>query len=354
MNKVTLTRLAVTGMSVTYARKLEGNKIRHYNVGYAQVMLGLDPAQAIKELIEKEEGPAEFEFTELASPSELGGFATAPVTSVLENEHEIRKALEKVSVKSCLYQELKLTSELTFGQKAFNWIANLVNPISSFINGKIVPLQHKIYKIDANYIWSNEWMNASDEDRVAQELELAVKLEKVTKFAILKLYEAEFIRQIHPCTYLSVCYEEGDEAVAENILREDLRKYYDQGMILGHLSMPAKLALADTIGSGKRVWALFCFVFVDYFKVPGYDPLTCKGAPNHLEGIRTAANEGELVHLPELDHRNKYQIESIDVIPSSYEANRQAVIDQYKASVPYVNEAAEKQRQKIRKLKESK
>lgn len=354
MNKVTLHRLPVMHLTVSYARRYEGtNKITHYDVGFAPAMTGVDPLQAIKELIEKTEGPTDL--TLEAQPASSAPQTTATLgvelmDSLLANDKDIEKSLLKSKCPNIMYIQDVLVNDLKIPQKIANRFAKIANPAIDWANGVLIAAQHKMYGItgeDLFNLFSFDAESTDDQEVIGTYTDLAAKVAKVKKIPRLNTYEAKYIRRVHPCVYLSVAYEAGDEAIAEAALLADLRKYQEMDMILGHLIMPSKIKLADGIGSGKQPYVLFCFLFVDFFKIPGWNPYDAPKAPQHLPGIRTAAYEGALNWLPELDYTKRYEVETIKVVDTS-EVNHKAYVDSYLESVPLVNKIAKTHKSSVR------
>lgn len=353
MNKVTLVRLPITELSISYARRYEGtNKITHYRVGDSHIMVGVDPLQAIKDYIVNLEGPTEFEIEQSSKVSSKMLLELAP--QVLENEPKIKAALEQKQIRGLLFEQVIIEKDITKTDKLLNILSKFYNPVAHFLNKVLTYIQYKLYSINQIDIYGM-YHNTHDETDIdydySRVLETVAKLNRVKLLPTIQIRKVTSYNRIHPCTFLSLSYEEGDDAIAENILREDIRKYYDKDMILGHLVTPSRITLEDTIGSGKRKFALLCFLFVDNFKIPGFDPTTAPKVPTPLEGIRTANYEGNVTILPELDYSNRYEIEKVNVV-NTYEQNRKAYVDSYLNSVPAVNEAAKKMKAALKIQKE--
>lgn len=325
--QVQLIPLAVTDLSVKYARPLGNNKILHYRVSAISHIAGLagDPFKAVAEYIHTNEG-LEAVLVENNNPSKGGVLQAEDMTeAVLKGMPQIRKALQKRRVNGSIYQ---YTEPMSF--------ADIQNEPKSYITRDGVSHKHKPtsrFLVGLNIL--------------AHKLGLENLIPR--RFQTL-------VRRVTPVTYLTYCYEAPDEQVAIDTLRQDLRTLHERGLIMGHLSMPSSMTLADTVGAGVPRKVLFCFVVLnqtELLRQVNKNPLEVSRKPyTEFLGIKGEAFEGELaVNLTP----GRYEIEQVDVNPADQLTSdkiRQAVLLNYLENVPVVNEVAESQRQLIKAYKE--
>lgn len=320
MNKMKLIPLSTTDLSFRYARRMEGNKIAHYCVPFSDVMLGNDPTESVANFIRETEPDAEIEFAQL--PSNTAPH-TSPAGDFLNKEPAIKVALEQFQCNSFLYQySIPVTS---WGK----WIALKVT-LPRLWNSAVAPINNLLVKLQAHKI---KPLNVDELELPLSEKTSAQPKASASKLIVIPTFRdfsADYnFERVMPCLYHSVAYEEGDELIAEEAILNDLRIYQSYGAIMGHLAMPTKMRLADTTGSGKGQYALLCFFFADFTKIPNYNPLLAPKAPSPFPGVRTAGSEGALVTLPELDISSRYNIELIDVSAVSHSQNLDICNDSY-------------------------
>ena len=344
MNKIILRQLAISDLCLSFARRMEGNKIIHYTMSYLSKMMGADPEQLVTEFIRKTEPDAEIEFVK--APTHEGPFAT-PAFSFLDKEPKIKAALQKFQSYQQLYQYKLPATSLGKWIAVKMTLANLWNSAMAPLNKLLVKLQpHKVRKFVEDGV--AEYMATED---VSTQFKLLIsKLIVIPTFT--KYFDDKNLLRVTPCLYHSVAYEEGDELIAEQAILSDLRIYQSYGAIMGHFVMPSRIKLADTIGSGKDRYALICFFFADFYKIPGWNPLLTKGVPSPFPGVRTAGFENQIVELPELDASTRYQIEVVSLVEDRREANLMAYHQSYLDSLPAVQAAVKKTQVLIDALKD--
>lgn len=291
--KVVLRPLAVTDLSLRYARRLEGNKIIHYRISSIPAIIGVpgfDAFSLVKEHILEFEPSAQVELADSFKISEgLCGDVSAQVLTP-----QIKADLEKRKVNAQLLQYLEIPNGPGFFQK-----------IAHF----------------------------------------------VSRFPRLKKYiPSKYLqRRVSPASYLSYTYEQPDEAKAFEALRQDLQILSDRGLILGHLVMPSTIFLADTVGSGVLTKAVFCFLFVDQHKLMtqlGLDSLVnMPRLPLREIGVKSENFEGSLgQHIV----GQNYEIEEVRVDLGTSDANRKAYEQNYLANRHIVNDVANRQRDSLK------
>lgn len=355
--KVVLKRLPIVDLGIKYVRGYEGtNKLTHYRVAHSHAASGVNSITAIRNYILEREPYAIVEFQEPPSSLDSG---VEDQTYILDNEPEIKAALQQVKVDSLLYQYNKLYFQPNKFQLILGYATRTINDLL------IAPINSLIYKFrikDFQFTYQPDFMAFEDSVETKEiddfEKHLAKKsafrrfVANIKQIPLLPRYEGtEYTRAVTPCLFHSVTYEEGDEAKAAEVLLQDLRIVHGYKAILGHLAMPTRIALSNATGSGKKIYALFCFFFAEFYTIPGWNPLTAPRAPSPFPGVRTAAYEGGIGSVSELDYTNRYDIEHIEVL-NTYEENRNASIDAYKESVPTVNAVAKAMDARIKKMKE--
>lgn len=323
---VQLRPLSMIGLSLAYARKLSDTKIIHYKVsGIGAIISNMtgkdDTISLIRKHIEKTEGPIDgiemLEPINQANVSKNGPnlSATDMTDRVLEGKSKVQKSLLKLKTSSLIHQYAE-TFTLAEARK---WKWTLLQKARLMLYsalyhaglGRLIPAKHE-------YI--------------------------------------TFQRKIAFVSYLSVAYDETDEQKAVEMLRRDLSILDGQGLIMGHLCMPASIYLADTVGSGVPRKVLFCFPIVNQNKLCDQfnkDQLKISQTPlKGLLGLQTEAMEGKIGIML---NQNKYEIEevNIDQQPESngngsavfgpnHDAEVKSVIENYKENTPIVNAIAAK------------
>lgn len=373
MSKITLRPIATTDLYVTYARVMEPGKIRHYRVPYSEQLMyttealertrkdleareyqrlydeavkagklaefgenppkvkveepiAKTPKDLIREHILAEEPNAEIEFLEGVTSLQPNSPLTLTEANLLENDPEIEAALKKVQVKSVLYQYNEITFSPNKAQKVLGYLTRAIN---RFI---IFPINRLIYKLRINdFDWTYQPDFAPYSASIeAQDVEnfqkhLAKKsafrrfVARIPQITPLNPMEETYVRKVVPAQYLTVAYEEGNEAKAKEIILDDLRKIHSKGLIMGSFLMPKIIMLADVIGNGLHKAVIFLSLFVDYEKMMKEHGLSLTKMPPQplktLYGIKTDTIEGGITTFDELQSKN--EIEEVIVNPIS-------------------------------------
>jgi hypothetical protein len=287
--KIVLRPLAVTDLSLRYARRLEGNKIIHYRISSIPAIIGVpgfDAFSLVKEHILEFEPDAEIELADsIKNPEGLFGDASHILTP------QIRAELEKRKMNCQLMQYLEIPNGPGFLQKVAHF---------------------------------------------------ASRFESLKRYIPSKYLQ----RRVSPASYLSYTYEQPDEAKAFEAMRQDLQTLSDRGLIMGHLVLPSTIYLADTVGSGVATKAVFCFLFVDQHKLMTQLGLTSlvdmPRLPLREIGVRSENFEGSLGQ--HISNGQAYEIEEVGVNLGTTEANRKAYEQNYLANRHIVNDVANHQR----------
>lgn len=288
--KIVLRPLAVTDLSLRYARRLEGNKIVHYRISSIPAIIGVpgfDAFSLVKEHILSFEPDAQVELADsFKMPEGLCGDVSAQVLTP-----HLRAELENRKVNAHLMQYLEIPDGPGFLQKVAHYASR-------------------------------------------------IGLKKYVPSRYLQ-------RRVSPASYLSYTYEETDEAEAFAALRRDLQILADRGLILGHLAIPSTMYLADTVGSGVLTKAVFCFPFVDQHKLMtqlGLDSfVNMPKLPLREIGVKSENYEGGLGQ--HISNGQSYEIEEVRVDLGTSESNRKAYEQNYLENREYVNDAASRQRE---------
>src|SRR5581483_1207739 len=335
---IELRPLAIVDLSMTYARSMGENKLRHYRVPATQLAIakftGRSAEDLVRDHIKAKEGETEVSFLpyrtwEFDGTPKEGVLQAKDITDlILKDSPEVRQSLEKVKVDSLVHQYN--IYENKFKEK-------FLGSISRFINRFLInPINE--------YLREFQLKDVPFEDRMSYLFELDN----------LKLlpYLPEFgpRRAASPCSFLSVAFHEDDIERATALLLKDLCILQEKGLILGHLAMPSMLILADTVGSGKGTFAMFCFLFLDQEKsqkLLGLNAEEMPRLPLTLLGVQTESVEGGITYLDNKSPSDKYQIEVVNVGDATTERDRAAVIDMYNATKDAVNEAAKRTKERI-------
>lgn len=339
MKKVTLRPLAVIDLSLRYARRMEGNKIIHYRVSMPTVISsllnvpGASPLKEVQDYIRSQEGDdIEFEVIDHRRPKfdnkDGGALAVEDVSDkVLKNHPKILKELKKYKSDTLIHQFLRYENKFyQYKDLASYWINKNVIRYLNIAYNKLfnIPYTDFVYPIKS--------------DR-----EIRMMAEGPVKY-LETLVKAQ--RTIVPVTYLAYMYEEVDEQKAFDALASDLKILSDNGLILGHLCMPSTLEMADNIGFGIPIKALFCYVVADTDRLMRHvlrkNPLEFPPGYKIYKdiGVMGEMYEGECANpISGFDPASKYEIETVYIDPV-YEKNHQAVLDAYTDSLDHVNKVA--------------
>jgi hypothetical protein len=353
MNKVQLRETAIVDLNTTFARKMGENKIRHYKVPYSKVILGFDPLELVKQHIEAQEGPSEFEVSDISfsAPQYEGGVIQYKDASfILDAYPDLEAALRALSVKSTIHQDVTIFP-LSWKQKVFNLLFPYANKVIGAVNAVLRFFQRK--KIaELNKLWDQVHYFNFEED-----LEKAYAVQRsVVLLRPLEPYIEDETRQYNVATSLVVGFEEGEEEEAAEALVNDLKLVHDKALIKGHLCMPSLIQLADTVGSGKKWYALFCIFFLDNARARFYSGCDEKVSFIEVEkklGLKNSVPEGGVNYLNGISPTEKYDVEYV-YVASSYEENRKASEEAYQESRPVVEKVTKEVRKLIKQYEDKK
>lgn len=323
-NAVVLRPVAITDLSIKYARKMGENKVRHYRLSSSymimQKMSVMDSKKIVSDYIKEKEG-LNVVFEETNRPEtevkKSGLLQVSDVTSeVLEDDKDILKSLLKVKVKSLLYQ--------------FDDYPTLF---------------HKWY-FKLLYKWNNftGWIN--------------YKLKKDFFNPYARLTPASY-HKCYPVRFISIAYGDDEykgrnEREAFYQLRNDLRILQDKKLIKGHLAMPSTVDLADIVGVGTKFKVVFCFFVVNedrLMELTNNTPMTLPSKPLALLGVKHESNEGDANWLNDSPPEKMYQIEVVDILPISRDEVHEAYVKSYQESIPLANAAANGARKLLKNTK---
>lgn len=339
MKTISLTELAVTDLSVKFARRMDGNKIIHYKANTINLLANLfsdgqtdlrsTAKNKVIDYIKASEGnDVEVVFTrskEFIADSNVGTMPTKDVSKVvLQNDPDITKALKQRYVQTQLLQYIEFDSKLI--EYKFR--------VGRFINENIIK--------KVNSVLNKFFGKTLVDDEFGKYV--------VSRYTLPYISLPKYNHNVTPCAYLSVSFEESKMQEGVDLLLSDLRSLNDRGLIMGHLAMPTMMPLADTVGSGQTTYVIFCFLFVDMNKMYKQDGKTAmdyldrKTSLNDMFGVKTMAYEGAISGAVLSD---KYEIESVDISTFDYDKNHQARVDNFLETLPVVAESAKRAKARL-------
>lgn len=313
--QVILRPLAVMDLSVSFARPLEGNKIRHYKVGMSEQMgRGITPLEIVKQHILSKEPDAEIvveEYKHLQNPNTMSGMEITKAPGVLDTRKDIEAALLQKEIRSTLHQYNELTFSPNRFQKFLGYFTRAINRLIIF------PINNVLYRLQ-NAFKPNPFESVILAELTFEEIQEKKSIYRRIQDSIrlitpLNPMEDTYVRMVTPCLFLTAAYEEGQEERAFHYIRDDLAKLHAAGALMGHLAMPSICLLADEVGDGKQKAAVFAFVFADFKKLAAYTGtpynsiLSGKDALAAMH-LTTSSREGEIKKLPGLE-RSVVEIE---------------------------------------------
>jgi len=310
MKQIELREVAITDLSLKFARDMGNNKVRHYRISAIDTVVGritgLDVEQMIATFIAQTEPDAkDSEIRFLYTPRRENNtlFIQDVTKKVLKGERGVKRALKKKYIKRMIHEY------------------NRYDGYFDALKDRLQIQWNKFFKES----W--EWDHAGFFSKMP------------------------YRRVISPVSYLSVAFEKEQYNEAVIALREDLKILHKHGLIMGHLAMPSEILLADTIGLGKEPMALFCFLHLDWdklHKVLGTTPMTIEKLPLAKLGVKYEQFEGSLKCLRNIPFEEKYEIEIVDVSLHNADAARAAHIQAFEESKELINAIADEQRQLLR------
>lgn len=363
MKKVQLRQLAVMSLGITYARSMGGNKLKHYTMNHLQMLIGqfsgqpTDNLEAVRQHIEQEEGePVEIELLptvyNASGMESIQGMQIKEVSdAILDFDPQVRAALEKLHVKSTLYQYNDCISPFK---------TKYLAPITEWINYKVLgPINSLLYRMQyphiaeefkmATEILTEQEIDAFDAHINKKSLYRSL-LRKIKQIPLLPAWG--YVRKVTPVSFLTVVFQEDEIEQAVETLLADLRLLEKNGLIMGHLAMPSLILMADMIGSGKLTYALFCFPILDQdklCKILKKSPLELGKHPFAELGVKLETPEGGANYLNGVDPKSKYEIEEVKVGPSVSDAHK-VQVESYLSSREYVNKVAKEANELIENL----
>lgn len=300
---IQLVPIAITGLSLQYARRMEGNKFKHYTLPYVSLILkDKTPQQRVIEYVQEENPGANVVILDAKRiPLEVGGSIHSPLDLSKEvlSSSKTRKAYNQFASKSQIHQYVHYDSFLD------KVVAHTVSKLNSFIS---------------LFIGVNPYNGRPKE--------------------IVK-YPKNYYKRVTCCRFLCYLYDEDQEQQAIDKLKKDLDLLADKDLLMGHLAKPSAIYMADTVGSLVLRKAIFAFIFVDDQKLCKL--LDCemlslpKDALKRL-GIDSETPEGGIG--PSLEGMRQYEIEEVMVGVMPSEEARQAHVDSYLESREAVNQIA--------------
>lgn len=328
MEAVKLRQVAITDLSVRYARDLGNKKIRHYRVTSMAMIIskftGQTAEDLIRDFIMKEEG-AEVEFLSPQKPDEgfgligsltttVGGMQIADVSAVvLQRDRAVKNALLKIKAHSTLL-------ETNYYRTVF----------------------HKYYD---KFVWRYNKSMAPRINRLLYKLQGGNYDSYSASFYQVPYLSLIYRRDVDPTHFISVGFEAGDATRALEVMREDLRLLHKKRIIKGHLSMPSIMRLADTVGAG-RYFVLFCFPVIDHRRLAEVLKVKFEELPSRdslsLVGAKYETSEGGIKWLDEVDPTKMYAIEEVDVVPITSDEMRDLTMKSYEESKPFFQKAAQR------------
>jgi NTP pyrophosphatase (non-canonical NTP hydrolase) len=327
MKYVNLHRVVIYDLYDRYARTMEDGTILQYAVPLAATLIKENADKTsfdlVKEFIEKYEPDAvvrldTFESARLMARTPPGkGIHVEDTTDVVLHEHKrIKDQLLKNQTKSLIFR----TSNITLKDRIVIGLSELVNRASSRINRVLSAIQSPFLEWDQYKLIPYIWIKIPH-------------------------------RTINLAQFLTVAFEQKDYKEAVNALLSDLQILSEKGLILGSLSMPSIMQLADTVGAGQNTYVLFCFPIINQTKLeklilPEYRSLQRPDQQLKNLGLSYASQEGDITWLNNEDPTAKYKVQTVLVGDYSDE-NKKAHEEAYLESVGKINRIASKMRKDL-------
>jgi hypothetical protein len=297
-----LTKLAQVSLDTRFAEVNEDGSVTHYIIPVGEYM-GKDAFHTTPEEVLKAHLNEEIEITNPIAPHTL---TVQELTNFFPENSPLEAALRQMQLKSVLHTYNVLISRQPLPIRALGYVTRTINIGIDAINRVIFKLRFG-------------GKNIFDPSITQKQFEQLTKFSTET-WGIRRLpeYRDNYKRCISPADILTVTYEAGFEEQAKAELLKDLTKIHETIGIIGHLSMPSTLLLADTVGKGKTRGVLFAMIFADYerlYAVTGKDFKELERLPLNTElGIRSNTHEGGLVDYPEF-HTPTPSIQEVVVSP---------------------------------------
>lgn len=317
--KLLVRYLPTVSFNRSYAVELPDGKIVHYTHNFNPEMSvkQFDDALVVK-LNEDYEDVTEIEFAAMASPDLTTGetYKTLPIADDVFDKNT-RKALKKMK-KNQYNIPLVQTDEYVYVP---NWLGGLVDRFTGKINSIIRFVEDKMHQKTINgYLKSKGILKRSsgmlilpeaefDDDKYWELMEIVNKELLGIKTLLPRIPRLPWIRYVNfMVTFAIMCGEE-DLAKAAEALSNDLNLLHSKELILGSLSMPKIMELANMVGNGKKVYAVFAMPIVNFKKTQklGFNPPTSPDIQTFLNetiGTKYATYEGAISNL---DGKQPYQ-----------------------------------------------
>jgi hypothetical protein len=338
---IILRPVATFDLNVRFARDMGNKKVRHYLVRSQSLIMahftGKTAEDMVRDYIYEKEGTRGVEFHTLGTTSDSAvsamldfdlaeGMSTGNALRikdisniVLKGHKSLSKALSKTNSHNLIHQYRHYNSVLDMVFDRFAWLYNkyIANNVNWLTGNR--SKERPIYRNTLNYL----------------------------------SYRSQL--RISPVRFLSVAFKAEQVEYAVQALIEDLEILNKNRLLLGHLTMPSIMQLADSVGVGSLPYVVFCFPIVDEYKLNAM--LEASGVnPNEVRlklleiGLKYESLEGGVGTLDNKPLNSDYEIEEIDIAEFNADQARQATIDAFEASKDLVNVVAGMSRKNLANL----
>lgn len=332
-----VTMLAVMDLSLSFARKVSGSKIIHYRIPYQMFIVdpSLNPLDLIRDHI-------------LATESD--SFPNGLIVKGLNYDPTLKNpSVPDEPTKGSLLVSKDVSDQVLMGsKKAKN---DLLKYKTDYLINQTIKYSSKYQEIkdlvcsflNRNVIFPINLMLKWCKPKRAKDKATILTMPYLKGFFPL-LKGGDYIYVYNKVECLACSYLEYDEKAAFASLANQLENLAAKNLIIGNLSMPSVVELADIVGFGDKKLAVYCHILIDQdlaalllgcqvSKLPS-DYLAQLGAPDHiLEG----AAPKMFSKIPE------YEIIEVNLFEATQEQNLKAVIESYTNSVSLVNKVAKHQ-----------
>lgn len=335
-----LRQLATYSLSLIFARQMGPNQIIHYKLSSAAIIAGhfegKTPTEVVKEHVLREEGVTDVVFLEPRNDGRDN--KTEDVTDiVLAGRKDILKSLRKVKS-----ERLLLAYDVYDKTYKSRYLYPVLRKVNTLMH-KLDDMAGRVRNFFKPYVFGDT---------------MGVYFKRGTYYFNLPLFTVPEDKEIRlsPAVTFSVAFEDGDEVEAVNSLRHDLAVLESNGLILGHLQMPAMTVLADVTGSPKTTFVIYCMVHIDTYKVR--ELLGENGDKNaRIEttlkedfALTTPTFEGSVAYLNGINPSSKYEIIEVDLDQGRTEKNLEIYRQNYEETREFVNEIAVKSKESMKAL----
>lgn len=342
MKNIELVQIGSNDLRIRYAREMPNKKIIHYISSLPGIISdSQEVVSSIKQLIEKEEGESvEISVTNgMVNATKIADLTDTVFTS--RKDKNLLKALLRMKSKSILHQRI---------------IPSKHYVLFSFLNSIIDKINNFTVHVLNNWIVKRKGL----EDIASIEIgtyfppgiEKTIDKELITPMPYFG-YRAH-VRHVDPVMYLCVSCTENNVGMAIQALKDDLTVMNKKKLILGHLTMPSIMPLANTIGIKEKFYAIFCFVVPDTYRLrllTGHNPITDSIEEEYKKiGVKYSTKEGEIKYLENNDPNTIYEIREVNLENKDY---KNQVENAHLDAIPRINKAADATRDLIRQLEVS-